>query len=1077
MARGLRYIDAVKLLDGAGPAARALQDLAGGALSVATAGGSAAALSLFDAKTEMVRLGHVVTTKIHDSVRGLARHDRSTRLQAAHSVLVLAAYFEAFDEVVAQTELDSPELTRNEQIMLSTGTRVDGHWLSGLLYAQVPVPSAVLSPHAELSTFFVMVSGRLHSFLENLAVWEKATDRDRRAARHLITTRLPALALRRYEEMSLRLAGDVPEFGLWVERAERRAIGHSLGELRELLDRASSGRQAEGWRAALAAAYRADLDLPVLRAEAGDVRTPSLAEAYLDPRFRVQDAAANATPAEESWWTGEVRTDLAVFLASYLTTPQAIEAPLVLLGQPGAGKSALTRVLAARLPAEDFLVARVVLREVPAEAPVQDQVELAVRAAIGETVAWPDLARAAAGALPVILLDGFDELIQATGIHQSDYLQRVAAFQQREAVLGRPVAVVVTSRLSVADRARLPAGALAVRLEGFDEAQVSAWLTTWNRVNAERPGHRPLPDLVFTRFPDFCEQPLLLLMLALYDAATLALQNADSLETAELYERLLRSFAEREVRRLHPREPEAAVPALVEQELVRLSVVAFAMFNRLRQSVTEQELDADLAALGLGRVRAGHTEAFHRPLTAGEELIGRFFFIQRSRATQDDRTLQTYEFLHATFGEFLVARLVVRALRDTAAQAAVSTLALGAARDDGLLRTLLGYAPLSARATVLPFVTSLLAGEDRPAVRAWLVPALRAALTRPEFPAQAYQPADKRVDHLMATYSLNLTLLALACDEPLRASELFVHAADPAAWLRGAALQWEAAIPSGMWAELIATLTVIRTWDGDRRDLVLDPTSERRFPAVDLSWFVVGVRQGTWGGVPFDRTANRLHLTADAGEDLIRWAVEPLARWMPDTVTTVVGVGDDDAESVAHALVGVWVGAASDPESLTTGYARAVDALLGGGAEQAASQLHFGRAARLLLGMLTRDAGRLPVPEVLRWLRAFVRSTYFRRLVPDVLECLAAARVPGGPELPALVDEMNLLRLQLAPIDQLRVLAALHELRGPLPPRTAAYLRTNLAPGVEAALTDPHARDVLAADRSLAARVVAALDQ
>ncbi|BCJ54877.1 hypothetical protein Asp14428_63520 [Actinoplanes sp. NBRC 14428] len=558
MSRGLRYVDAVRLLDGAGPAAKAVDDLLGGLLSVATAGGSEVALSLFDAKTEMVRLGREVTGRLSDTVRGLSRHDRSNRLQAAHGVLVLAAYFEVLDEVVVAGGVGSPELTRDEQLRLATGTRVDGNWLEHLLTAAIPVPSAELAERdlfAGLTHYYVAASLRLHQFLSGLAVWEGASDADRLAAQRLVGQELPARAVRRYEEMSRRLALDVPEFGIWMQRTESRAIGQSLRELRELLERSDSGRRAEGWRAALAAAYRADLAQPVVRGDAGDVRVPALGEAYLDPRFRVRTATPGANPAEESWWTGDVRDDLAAFLARYLTTPRAAEAPMVLLGQPGAGKSALTRVLAARLPAADFLVVRVVLREVPAEAEIQDQVELAVRATIGESVAWPELTRAAEGALPVLLLDGFDELIQATGIHQSDYLQRVAAFQQREAVLGRPVAVVVTSRLAVADRARLPGGALAVRLEGFDEAQVTAWLATWNRGNAGVGGYRPLPAGVFESFPDFCEQPLLLLMLALYDAATHALQEDRTLGRAELYERLLGSFAEREVRRLHPRAP------------------------------------------------------------------------------------------------------------------------------------------------------------------------------------------------------------------------------------------------------------------------------------------------------------------------------------------------------------------------------------------------------------------------------------------------------------------------------------------------------------------------------------------
>ena len=184
--------------------------------------------------------------------------------------------------------------------------------------------------------------------------------------------------------------------------------------------------------------------------------------------------------------TVPVRDDACRFLAGYLTSPAAQEAPLILLGQPGSGKSILTRILAARLPASDFLPVRVELRQVPAEADLQDQIEFAVRSATGESVPWPRLVESGDGALPVVMLDGFDELLQATGVTQTDFLLRVLAFQEREADQGRPLAVIVTSRTAVTDRARIPHGAVAVRLEPFDEDQVTAWLEVWRRSNASR---------------------------------------------------------------------------------------------------------------------------------------------------------------------------------------------------------------------------------------------------------------------------------------------------------------------------------------------------------------------------------------------------------------------------------------------------------------------------------------------------------------------------------------------------------------------------------------------------------------
>ena len=72
------------------------------------------------------------------------------------------------------------------------------------------------------------------------------------------------------------------------------------------------------------------------------------------------------------------------------------------------------------------------------------------------------------------MLDGFDELLQATGITQTDFLLRVQAFQEREADQGRPLTVIVTSRIAVIDRARIPHGTVAVRLEPFNEDQIAA---------------------------------------------------------------------------------------------------------------------------------------------------------------------------------------------------------------------------------------------------------------------------------------------------------------------------------------------------------------------------------------------------------------------------------------------------------------------------------------------------------------------------------------------------------------------------------------------------------------------------
>ncbi|MYX99801.1 hypothetical protein GT045_34635, partial [Streptomyces sp. SID486] len=60
------------------------------------------------------------------------------------------------------------------------------------------------------------------------------------------------------------------------------------------------------------------------------------------------------------------------------------------------------------------------------------------------------------GVLPVLIFDGFDELLQAGGADHWYYLEEIADFQERSAEAGLPVAAVVTSRTVVADQAKIP---------------------------------------------------------------------------------------------------------------------------------------------------------------------------------------------------------------------------------------------------------------------------------------------------------------------------------------------------------------------------------------------------------------------------------------------------------------------------------------------------------------------------------------------------------------------------------------------------------------------------------------------
>lgn len=798
----LSYVDAVKLLGGESRVVAALSKLAGTGLSVVSFGGSTAALSLFELKGEVERLGQYAVVAMRSRFVGLSRFKRSELLEAAHAVLVVSSFFTALDDLGEELNvaLDSAllELTGTEQAALATGSRA-GSGLGGLadMARAFIAPGAVPGLDAgladqghELLAFYTDLAGRIGLFAAGTAVWEEQDETTRNRWSAAVSNVLPLRALARYEEQLGRLAGDFPEFAFWAHRvgvhkildelyAMRRAnveLGTALHTLAGLMRSKASGADAGKVRCDLAACYRAELDKPIAGAAAasfmGEVTLPTLRQIYVNPSYRILPRVRALAGAE---WVSELRwqaappgRDLWVLVLEHLISTDAARVPLVLLGQPGAGKSVFTQMLAAELDPHDYLVVRVELRAVPSDAGIQQQIEAALVGLTGRLMPWPELAADTGDAQPVIVLDGFDELLQASGVSHFDFLERVQAFQEREASLGRPVAVLVTSRTAVAGQVRYPDGTAVARLEEFSDDQVGRWLATWNQANTARP----LPAKTALGQSELSRQPLLLFMLALFHSGGGAL--IPGISQAQLYQRLFTSFIEREVSKLGAQLSDQQRRHAIERELDLMSMVAFAMFNRGRQSVTEIDLVADLTALHAGGQPSPEPRGAVA-LTIAEQLAGRFFFrlfVQRDQALRAQQAmLSSYEFLHASFGEFLIGRWVVgelirlvehdrRTVGDLYRQPA----------DDTLLHTLLSNAVLSTREQrVLEFIAELL--TDMPATEIAGLRTLAATLLRGSFqprlhdPYPQYQPVTHIAPAAYAAYSANLILLLLLIAE------------------------------------------------------------------------------------------------------------------------------------------------------------------------------------------------------------------------------------------------------------------------------------------------------------------------
>ncbi|MFC5820961.1 NACHT domain-containing protein [Nonomuraea harbinensis] len=789
MARGYRYSDAVRLLGGQDPTLKVLETVLGA--------GTLGMWDLIDAKGELIKVGNDLLGRWREWRVGQKWSSRTERLEAAHTILVVTAFLEALHQRLPLSDLKRLGLSKTEQEQVLDAEDVP-----------CPAPQWPFERNLyRIQEIYHAYSKRMLDFLSGLRLYDHLSTYEWERVHATCQQSLHMTAMKLYEDRFRQLAVEVPEFALWARMTDHQATRRQLTNLRRLLTPGLTGQALPVQLETISRLHRAALDRPI--AETGDapegMRLPTLQEAYITPSFRVAEMPAIGDPNSESAFEScEVRRDLPDFLAGHLTKGMAMRLPLVVLGQPGAGKSVLTKVLSALLPEESFLPIRVPLREVAAEKDLQQQIEQAVYHLSGERLEWPALARGAEGVLRIVLLDGFDELLQATGVHQSDYLEKVARFQQRELDAGRAVAFIVTSRTAVAHRAAFPAGTVVVRLEPFDDEQIDGWLDVWNSNNAayfRDRGLQPLASETAKAQRHLAEQPLLLLMLALFDADGNALRTIAQLKQVDLYELLIRKFIERELKKSYP---EDRVLVHVEQEMQQLSCVAFSMFNRGRQWTTAEEFDQDLKGLGLARKTEQEAE-FAVPLTAGDLTPGKFFFVHEARATVDKQKLQTFEFLHATFGEFLIARLLASLLHELLAQE--KSLILRDI-DDGLMRALLSWALLSTRTPVLSFLKEMAERGDKAWWQVLSVRLFRRLDMREDNSYLEYRPATAGPQRRYAYYSANLALIALICAGETRLSAVMPGREDTITEWQRYALLWRSQCTAEAWRSLVDTILV-----------------------------------------------------------------------------------------------------------------------------------------------------------------------------------------------------------------------------------------------------------------------------
>ncbi|TLU84275.1 MAG: ATP-binding protein, partial [Chlorobium sp.] len=644
---------------------------------------------------------------------------RDETMRTAYGLLVFTSFFDALDSRLPEALRKEIRLLESEKAFLAQD-RVKHVKCSDICETHeaplstvglsFPHPTETLNEQSQRQTKLWKQMGQgFVEFVQKLAFWENA-DEKKRGTLLVGLENIEEEAAKRFDAQYFELSRKYEDFAVWANLQAHKDTTALIGDLSDYVKQYAKLSTAtektidvgfEKLREAVLSIpetfrieqateiansfnryYQARINEPIIEdkdmgaEDAPRLAFPKVRDAFVPQAFRVlrQTGQSRRLEDESSWSNLPRRNDLGAFLLSFISSPYSTDAPLLILGHPGSGKSLLTTILSAQLMSKQFTVIRVPLREVNADGDIQAQIEEFIKRISGVSFdSWIKLRSQFKNCPPLVILDGYDELLQASGQVFASYIMDAQRFQQHQSEQERPLRIIITSRVTLIDKAFVPAGSTIVRLLEFDQHQRECWTGIWNKANT---GYFLASGIEKFALPDekeeeaekiliLAEQPLLLLMLALYDSHNNQLKNSKGLDRTKLYDSLLRRFVIRERGKekgfndVKAKEQEKALST----EMQRLGVAALGMYNRRKLHILSAELDDDLAFFKLEReVPATSGKA----LSQADLLLGSFFFVHKSKAqynTVEEDTHKhssAFEFLHNTFGEFLTADFIIR---------------------------------------------------------------------------------------------------------------------------------------------------------------------------------------------------------------------------------------------------------------------------------------------------------------------------------------------------------------------------------------------------------------------------------
>lgn len=638
-------------------------------------------------------IANVFTNKKYDDFSTKYEH-----AQIAQVLIVYAAYFDTIKYYLPDEERKI-KISEKEKLVLTEESifRYMGEIEQNALkdaekgakdvfeYA-LPIPNPVeeLEEYTRfLEKFYGILNEQFIEFYRSLDFFDSMSEVKRD---HFLATirKLPKLAVKNYEKQYYQLAVNFNDFFVWTNIGEHKKIQKNLDIgfekiskcIAEYYEKSTHSRAVETLQY-YRENYNAYIETSVVEApemkynSADGVIFPSKREIFVPQSFKTLIYKKDMHLEDVAVWSRlDEREDIGKFVGDVLRHSINGSLPLLVLGHPGAGKSLLCHMLAARILCHEYHVIIVKLRDSNAEQTIIQQINEQIERDFSNGGRWNELINSQLDKPLLIIFDGYDELLQASGKAYADYLQKIVEFQESQKNHGISVKCIVTSRITLIDKAEITRNTPVLMLSDFDEERIEQWSKVWNEKNQDyfiREGLKEFNIRRSDKVFELAKQPLLLLMLALYDSNGNALKRNRNISETQLYDNLIREFISREKRKdggFRSLQKDGR-DKLIAQEMMKISIAALGMYNRKKLYIRSGELENDLNFICQEKKKIEELRCSE--LSESEKLVGSFFFIHKSNATDivnRERISNTaYEFLHNTFGEFLTADYILTEMK------------------------------------------------------------------------------------------------------------------------------------------------------------------------------------------------------------------------------------------------------------------------------------------------------------------------------------------------------------------------------------------------------------------------------